>query len=92
MCFTDKKKKELDSKRGPRPVFGSASWSGQVLGREPPQYHSIVSCSSIRKFSNLYISNSILDFRTTVVCSNATCSMSHASLANYVVEMLLNCV
>ena len=55
-------------------------------------YYLIVSFSSIRRFSNLEISNSILDFRTSVVPSNSTCNMSYASLAESMAEMLLNCV
>ena len=40
MCFIQKrKKKELDSKRGPRLGSGSASESCQVWGREPSHQH-----------------------------------------------------
>ena len=38
------------------------------------------------------MSNYILDFRITTVPSNSTWSMSHASLVDLVVEMLLNCM
>ena len=55
-------------------------------------YCPIISFSSIERFSNLEIKSSILDFHITMVPSNRTCKMSHASLADLMAVMLLNCV
>ena len=52
----------------------------------------IISFSSIQRFLNLELSNSILDLRIAEVPSHSACSMSQATLAYSMAKMLLNYV